>query len=180
MFKGVNGQPIQGIELFAAWIVLIGLTAFAAYIWVYAPYITRKKNAEREEQKRQERELDELRRSRLKPEELRLEDENNLKRRVDEILEARETKRKEKEAEAKADHERAESNLVEMYGLISPKLVCQHCQEKGQVRSKSGTRQTTSSGGFIADTVTGAKRTTSQKVTKFYCGNCGIGWSVEK
>lgn len=66
------------------------------------------------------------------------------------------------------------------YGSISPKIVCMHCQVKGQVRTTLGKSVTRSSGGVVSDVISGTGRTTTKDVTQFHCDNCDTTWSADR
>lgn len=76
-----------------------------------------------------------------------------------------------------------DSQLTYRYGKINPVLICPHCQEKGNVRTKHVTQKKGVSGGKAAAAVltggisvlaTGLSR--KGQATEAYCGNCESKW----
>ena len=58
-----------------------------------------------------------------------------------------------------SSEERAEKREIENLGKLSPKIICPHCQKKGQVHKKM----------FVEH---------RRRVTQLNCMNCGTGWDI--
>lgn len=76
-----------------------------------------------------------------------------------------------------------EERMVEVFGLVSPEMVCPHCQKRGLVRKKpvrlkkgvSGAKATAAimTAGFSM-LATGLSR--KEDLTQAHCGNCDSTW----
>ena len=77
--------------------------------------------------------------------------------------------------------ERAEKREIEKsIGELMPKIICPHCQTKGQVHKKLGVERrenTTDTTNLTAAILSGTK-TTVRKVTQLHCTNCETAWDI--
>ena len=65
------------------------------------------------------------------------------------------------------------------HGLIAGRVICPHCQVKGKVRRKKGTKiEHTRQSGLVGGLI--GQKTISSKgeITKFYCENCKTEWTT--
>jgi hypothetical protein len=72
---------------------------------------------------------------------------------------------------------------IETYGLMSPEMICPHCQTKGQISTKPVKRKKGVSGAKVTGALltlgvsvlaTGLSR--KEGLTQAHCGNCNSTW----
>jgi hypothetical protein len=87
-------------------------------------------------------------------------------------MEAEETRRR--------SAEQASREEVKQIGFSVPKVICPHCQTKGQVFKKDGAqrRDTTSDTSNLTAAVLHGTKTTVRKVNQLHCKNCTTTWDV--
>ena len=77
--------------------------------------------------------------------------------------------------------ERETSRAIEKkIGILAPKVICPHCQTKGQVHKKMGVKRyenTTDTTNLTAAILSG-KKTSAREVTQLHCTNCETAWDI--
>lgn len=167
MFTGVDGQPIAGGQLVIVWLIIICIAAFAYYVWVFAPKAARREYEARCKKEEEDRRLEELRRGKLTPKELRAEEDALRAKKI----------RAEKEKETAAKKREEEQSKM-FYGEIVPTLVCPHCQAKGSVRRTERTRVDKARVNSVLGKAAGIGTNTERKVLQMRCDNCETKWDV--
>lgn len=71
------------------------------------------------------------------------------------------------------------SKEYDTIGVHSPKVICPHCSEKGNVwRNDNATREEKSQEAGVIGAVIGKKTITKKQVTQMHCKNCSTSWVV--
>ena len=86
------------------------------------------------------------------------------------------------EKRAEKEYNKALREVTKEYdtiGVHSPKVICPHCSEKGNVwRNDNATTEEKSQEAGVIGAVIGKKTITKKQVTQMHCKNCSTSWVV--
>ena len=82
------------------------------------------------------------------------------------------------EEELKEEEVKATRAAAKRRGALAEKIVCPHCNEKGQVWRRTDVSRTEETTGVGLAVLSVNKTRTNKKVTELRCGNCATTWDV--